>query len=846
MADFEEPSRTTRRDPGVTRADRATDETRRDASVPHPTPPGDPLVRLPGPLGQRFEVVSELPVQGAESDLLLVGEPVTTDVTEDPGGGRDAHLVVKIYRRGYHADRDVWAKLPSLDSPHVMRVLETGHADGRDYELLEYLPEGNLRAVIPADRPRLDPETVTEIVAQLADGLHVLHESGIVHRDLKPENVLVASREPLRLVITDFGLSRVLEQSVVFASSSRTLAYAAPESLSGQVSPARDWWSLGMIARELLTGRPPFAGMSETVVVDHLATRPIDNDDIADPRLRLLCRGLLGRDPRRRWGAAEVTGWLRGDSPEVTDEPAPSEAARPEDSGPAGRAPRRADVHVAGPGVPFDGRRFTDRRELARALVANWEPAARFFFARGESGEAWRALRDGLAGLDDDPGSDPGGRIELVDTHLTGPWPPEVKLLHLVRWLDPTLPPHYLGRRTTAADLPSLAALAADERHPDHRTACLIGRALWEHRLLPVLADFTGTGTGPGGEPDDTRVPGSEGTGPGLREIDDRWQRRVAEWNRLATTLRPGLPPPAATRLPEAGAPAEDEPPVVLLMLLALAVDPGGTARMLSESVRGARDAVTEPVAWFDPLMDSAGSDPLVLLAILRTAPVAAAEAEAAVRDRAAAVHRASERLRLWQEQENTRLAGRAAAVRSAVLWSLPLLALWTVGALALDALFGGSGSQSGTQSVGGFQRSPGLPVALLIAAGVGTWAVEAAGEVLLARRQGRDYLPYGPWSWISRLLGKAGRGLSTVSRAVSGTAQRSGRRGCGFLLIAGVVPILLLLILFGALTSLASVLWLLTLVAVAAGHAIGAGVRMHHWRQAHEVAKRQALEGAA
>ena len=76
-----------------------------------------------------------------------------------------------------------------------------------------------------------------------------------------------------------------------------------------------------MIARELLIGRPPFLGMSETAVVDHLATRAIDNDDVADPRLRLLCQGLLTRDPRRRWGAAEVAAWRGGASPAVAKEP---------------------------------------------------------------------------------------------------------------------------------------------------------------------------------------------------------------------------------------------------------------------------------------------------------------------------------------------------------------------------------------------------------------------------------------------------------------------------------------------------------------------------------------------
>ncbi len=281
----------TRRDPGVTSRDAQGAQTG-----------GDSLVRLPGALGSRFAVEGELPVQGAESDLLLVREHE----------GNGARYVVKIYRRGYSADREVWEALPRLTSRHVVRVLETGHADGRDYEILEYLPEGNLKAL--SQGRRVDP---TAAVAQLAEGLKALHDVGIVHRDLKPENVLVRGSE---LVITDFGLSRVLEQSVVFASSSRTLAYAAPESLSGQVSPARDWWSLGMIARELITGRRPFDGLSETVVVDHLATRAIENDDVQDPHLRLLCQGLLTRDPRRRWGYAQVVEWLRGETPAVHEE----------------------------------------------------------------------------------------------------------------------------------------------------------------------------------------------------------------------------------------------------------------------------------------------------------------------------------------------------------------------------------------------------------------------------------------------------------------------------------------------------------------------------------------------
>jgi hypothetical protein len=67
----------------------------------------------------------------------------------------------------------------------------------------------------------------------------------------------------------------------------------------------------------------------------------------------------------------------------------------------------------------------------------------------------------------------------------------------------------------------------------------------------------------------------------------------------------------------------------------------------------------------------------------------------------------------------------------------------------------------------------------------------------------------------------------------MSGAARRNDRRGCGFLLLAGTVPLLILLLLAAALTSIASVLWVLVMVAGAVAHAVAAGVRMHRWQQA-------------
>jgi hypothetical protein len=809
VAEFE-----TRRDPGVTNADRRSarpGETRRDANAGSPGPApaaGEALIRLPSALAGRFQVVGELPVQGAESDLLQV---------RDARGVDGADYVVKIYRRGYGADREVWQKLPMLASPHVVRILETGRADDRDYEVMEYAPAGNLRALIPPTG--LEPGQVTGMVAQLAAGLDDLHRAGIVHRDLKPENVLVAGEHPLRLAITDFGLSKVIEQSMVFASSSRTLAYAAPESLSGQVSPARDWWSLGMIARELATGRPPFAGMSETAVVDHLATRPIDNDDIADPRLRLLCQGLLARDPRRRWTGAEVAAWQRGASPPVAAEPAAPgvrEGGTPAASGSSssgdGPSGGRTAAAPAGQGLPFAGRRYTGRAELAAALVEHWDQAARYFFGRGESGEAFRVLRDWLAEIarfDD-------GRIELVDAHLTGPRPPDVKLLYLVRWLDPSLPPHYLGRRVTLDDLPGLAALANEAPHPDHRTACLIGRALWDHDLLPVLAGFHGNDE--------------------LAEVGARWRGHVAAWNDLAGWLRARLPEPVTSRLPAAGAPGRDEPPLILLTLLALAAKPVETTAMLSHAAPRAGAAVREPVPWFAWLAESARDDPLRLLAVIRTAPDATLEAESSVRRRDAARVRAADLERHWAERERARLAGRPAAIARAVAWMLPVLAVWLAGSWLVGTgvnVERGGAADAGPYGVGFFAALSAV-----------AWAVQVAGEIVLAVRQGRDYLAIGPWSWLAKTLGLAGRGLSGTARRARGGPGRRGGRGVGCLLpAAGLVALFSLTVLLPALLSISRALWLLLIVVVPVAHVIAAGVRQHRWRQSHEGAMRQAID---
>ncbi|MFD0540675.1 hypothetical protein ACFQY7_49630 [Actinomadura luteofluorescens] len=269
----------------------------------------------------------------------------------------------------------------------------------------------------------------------------------------------------------------------------------------------------------------------------------------------------------------------------------------------------------------------------------------------------------------------------------------------------------------------------------------------------------------------------------------------------------------------------------MLLALLALAARPDETHRLIAEGAARAQAPVSEQVPWFAWMVDGAGDDPLRLLAVARAAPEAVAESESRTRERHAAEQR-DEALRTHRaDRERLRLAGRGTAMAKAVALTSPLLLFWLLGSWVIGSLFGG-GKDDGTASVGLHSSSSGLSFGFLAVMAVLAWAVHCGSEVFVARAQGSDYLPHGPWAMLSGILGAGGRGLSTASQTMTGAAQRTGRRGCGCVLAAATVPLLLFLLLLAAVTSIASLLWVLVLIAVPVAHAVAAGVRLHRWRQ--------------
>jgi hypothetical protein len=174
-------------------------------------------------------------------------------------------------------------------------------------------PSGRLsRPTLPLDVARLRTALLS-----LGHGVTALHAAGVVHRDIKPSNILVEPNG--RAVLLDFGLATSAarpDQSDVRVVG--TADYMAPEQASAKkVGPEADWYSVGVILYEALTGGVPFSGAPLEVLLQKQAHEPPPPRSLAPEvpaELDALCTGLLRKDPRQRFGARELYERLaRGD-----------------------------------------------------------------------------------------------------------------------------------------------------------------------------------------------------------------------------------------------------------------------------------------------------------------------------------------------------------------------------------------------------------------------------------------------------------------------------------------------------------------------------------------------------
>jgi serine/threonine protein kinase len=213
----------------------------------------------------------------------------------------------------------------NLNHPHVARGLSVGQCT-LDFVSLMYVvmdvAEGTLGTRL--SQGVLDGAEAEELTLHVCEGLDYLHARRVTHRDLKPANVLRASGG---WQLSDLGLIReVGEYSAVYTKSfAGTLPYMPPETFRGEVAPAGDVWSFGVMLVEALTGRRPFRGKTQEQLSHAIQHDEPNIASILPERLDGLVRGCLLKDRRARLTARQVLDSLRAPADGPPARPTPDD-----------------------------------------------------------------------------------------------------------------------------------------------------------------------------------------------------------------------------------------------------------------------------------------------------------------------------------------------------------------------------------------------------------------------------------------------------------------------------------------------------------------------------------------
>ncbi|HZE37275.1 MAG TPA: serine/threonine-protein kinase [Stackebrandtia sp.] len=199
--------------------------------------------------------------------------------------------------------------LASLNAPGLIDLYDARSEPGPDgvplsYLVMELVNAPPLSAVL-AERGRLDPATVMDILRQCATALQAAHGAGIVHRDIKPANILLADDGTVTVI--DFGIARRGGNAALTRAGSviGTVEYASPEQLRGEsLTGSSDLYSLGVVGYECLTGLPPFHGDTAGVIAAQLNREPPPLPDAVPASVRDVVTRALAKEPSRRFGSA--------------------------------------------------------------------------------------------------------------------------------------------------------------------------------------------------------------------------------------------------------------------------------------------------------------------------------------------------------------------------------------------------------------------------------------------------------------------------------------------------------------------------------------------------------------
>lgn len=276
-----------------------------------------------GALESKLAALKHLSFAGTEAPLRLAGYRILRRIGD--GGMSEVYLavheldgtpiVLKVLNTGSQSpDRmarfvQEYTLLSKIDHPHIVKIFKQGFSDAHAYTAMEYFEHGNLRSRL-ATGP-MNPQSVIALVSQIADALSVIHRLGIVHRDLKPENLLL--RADGSVVLTDFGIAKSIFQPdnpdlalTRHGDLIGTPSYMSPEQVSGQkITPQTDFYSLGVVMFELLSGQRPYQADTLVSILALHAHEPTPKLPKEHAVLQPIVDKLMAKDPALRYARAE-------------------------------------------------------------------------------------------------------------------------------------------------------------------------------------------------------------------------------------------------------------------------------------------------------------------------------------------------------------------------------------------------------------------------------------------------------------------------------------------------------------------------------------------------------------
>uniref|UniRef100_A0A3B3ILC0 Calcium/calmodulin dependent protein kinase I n=1 Tax=Oryzias latipes TaxID=8090 RepID=A0A3B3ILC0_ORYLA len=213
------------------------------------------------------------------------------------------------------------AVLHKIKHPNIVSLEDIFESKSHLYLIMQLVSGGELFDRI-IEKGFYTEKDASKLIQQILDAVKYLHDMGIVHRDLKPENLLYYSMdEDSKIMISDFGLSKIEGSGSVMSTACGTPGYVAPEVLAQKpYSKAVDCWSIGVISYILLCGYPPFYDENDAKLFEQIlkAEYEFDSpywDDISDSAKDFIVH-LMEKDSNTRYTCdqALLHPWIAGDT----------------------------------------------------------------------------------------------------------------------------------------------------------------------------------------------------------------------------------------------------------------------------------------------------------------------------------------------------------------------------------------------------------------------------------------------------------------------------------------------------------------------------------------------------